>query len=128
LIPTKHSFLFPEIADENEVSVNLVKEFVTFYWKEIRKKLSNAEGPNIIVHGLGTFRVKPWKVPEVMLEYENTIKKYKKIIDSGDRISFQKFAILKDNENRLKQLQNLQSMLQEDHQKKKKIKEKRNAK
>ena len=128
MIPKKHSLLFPEIADKHNLSEHLIKEFVTFYWKEIRKKLSNAEGQNIVVHGLGTFKVKPWKLPEVILEYENAIKKHKRIIDSGDRISFQKFAILKDNENRLKQLQDLQQMLQEDQHKKSKIKEKRNAK
>lgn len=110
----------------SETDHKLVSELISFYWKEVRKSLSNCKGANIVIEGLGTFRAKSWKLPDVITETEKMRDKYKAIVDAQTPITFQKFAILKDYEEKLEQLNALKVMIEEDELKKQQVKDKRN--
>jgi nucleoid DNA-binding protein len=119
LIPKKHSEIIKPTADKFSVEEQLVKHLVEAYWKDVRKSLVNCEGHNIVVAGLGTFIAKPWKVAEVIKMYQTVVDRYKQTIDSGTKISFQKFAHMKDSEKRIEVLQTLDGEIKQDQQRKK---------
>ncbi len=102
----------------SEPDKKLAEELVSFYWKDIRKALSDCKGINIIVHGLGTFKAKPWKLAELIRENENKRNKYKEILEKQNPISFQKFAILKEYEDKLEKLYRLRNLIEENNLKK----------
>lgn len=121
------NFTFP-VANNLGLPEELVEKVVEYYWKAVRTALTECKDSYIKLHGLGTFRAKPWKLPEVITKYENIINKYKRIIEEGQKISFQRFAIMKELEERLVELYKLKNMIKEEEDKKLKVKEKRNAK
>lgn len=125
--PRKPNELIDSVAQKLGVSEKLVEHVVEYYWKAIRKNLVNCEATNVKLHGLGTFRAKPWKLADMIRKYNNIVLKYKSTIEAGDKISFQKFAIMKEAEEKLAQLNRLKDLVQEDENKKLTIKEKRNA-
>lgn len=106
----------------SEPDKNLVNDLVSFYFKDVRKALSEAQATNIIVEGLGTFRAKSWKLPDIIAETEKMRDKYKAVVDNQNPITFQKFAILKDYEDKLEKLYALRDKLELDKQKKEQMK------
>ena len=128
MIPKKYSEIIKPVADEFEVNEQLVTHIVEAYWKDVRKNLVNCEANNIIVSGLGTFIAKPWKVPQLINSYQGIVDKYKSIIESGNKISFQKFAFMKEHQERIEVLKNLLNMINEDKNKKILKKVEKNAK
>ena len=123
--PKKYKEFIPIVAEESNVNQQLVNDLVNFYWKDIRKMLSGCEAHNIIVNGLGTFKIRPWKIKQVKERYEETINRYKTIMDSGQKVTLQKFSMVKEAENRLAKINNIERMLQEDEQKRKQVIKKR---
>lgn len=119
MIPKKYSEIIKPLAEELNVNEQLIAHVVEAYWKEVRRSLVNCKGNNIVVAGLGTFIAKPWKVKEVMENYKTTVNRYKETIDAGVKISFQKFAHMKDSETRIDILQNLTKMIADDEVKRK---------
>lgn len=126
--PKKPDHLVSPVAKKLGIAEKLVEHVMESYWKAIRSALTNAESNYIKLHGLGTFKAKSWKIPEVITRYESLVGKYKSIIDSGQRISFQRFAIMKELEERLVELYKLRELVEEDESKRLLIKQKRNAK
>lgn len=110
----------------SEPNKNLVSDLISFYWKDVRNALSDCKGANIIVEGLGTFRAKSWKLDEIIEENEKKRDRYKAIVDSQNPITFQKFAILKEYEDKLEKLYALREKLEQDKLKKEQVKQKRN--
>ena len=126
--PKKAKDLIKPTAQIEGVSEALVKDLTTFFWKDVRKELSEVKTPNLIVQGLGTFRARPWTLPNSILKYQRIINKYKSVIDQGGRITMQKFAIMKESENNLEKLLKLQELVKEEQEKKKTVKKNRNDK
>lgn len=127
LNPKKAKSLYPAVASDHSVSVELTEDIVTFYWKEIKKAVVAGKCPNIIVEGIGTFKSKSWKIADSIRKYENIINKYQSMITDTKRISFQKFAILKENQERLAILLELQKLNEQEALKKQTIKNKKNG-
>jgi len=127
LLPKKSSEFFKETAEQFDVSEELVKDLISFYWAEIRRLLSSCEVTDVIVEGLGTFRARSWKIEEILLKHRNTINKYKVNVEEGQKISFYKFAILKEVEENMNRILKLQEMLQIEESKKQSVKQKRYA-
>lgn len=112
-------------AEKTGTSEELVQDITSFFWTEVRRSVVEMRGHNVFVESLGTFRVKSWKVPEAIQEYERRVADYEKKIE--EKVSFQKFAILKELQSRLNVLVNVQKMIQQDEEKKQQVKNKRNA-
>jgi nucleoid DNA-binding protein len=125
LNPKKANSLAKEVAEKLNVEETLVKDLIEFYWVEVRKAIVNLKHYNIHIDGLGVFRVKAWKIDEIKKMYENVIAKYKSQIDSGEKITMQKFAIMKDFEKKLQALNDVQKIIDADENKRKQIKQKR---
>jgi len=96
LNPKKPSDIFPIVAEAANAKEQLVEDIVSFYWKEVRDTLVNCKSHNVFIDGLGTFKAKPWKLPEVILKYERMVKKYQELITGENKLTLQKFSILKD--------------------------------
>lgn len=125
--PKKPDDIFPIVAEATENPKELVEAIVSFYWKEVRDTLINCKSHNVFIDGLGTFRAKPWKLPEVILKYERMVKKYQDLISGENKMTIQKFSILKDYEEKLERLHELQKMIDADKDKKEQVKQKRYA-
>lgn len=127
LLPKKPSDFYKQIAEEYEVTEDLVADIVSFYWKEIRKTLSNCEVHNVKVDGLGTFKAKEWKIPEVLERHRLIMNKYQTGVKEGEKISFYKFSIFKDVQENMQKIEALQKLIEGDHVKKQGVKQKRYA-
>lgn len=125
--PKKSSDIFPIVAQAADAKEQLVEAIVSFYWKEIRDTLVNCKSHNVFIDGLGTFKAKPWKLPEVILKYERMVKKYQELITGENKLTLQKFSILKDYEEKLEKLYKLRKMIDADKDKKEQVKQKRHA-
>jgi DNA-binding transcriptional regulator PaaX len=108
------------------VEQQLVEDLLSFYWADVRKSIVEMRGPRIFVEGLGTFVVKHWKLPELEEKYLRYLKYYEdRILEN--RMSFQKFAIKKEVEVRIAKIQAIRAMSDKELERKKQVKEKRNA-
>lgn len=54
---------------------NEVKTIVLFYWKYFRKEMSSLNRTKVLIHGLGTFHIKPWKISKRIEDLKIKIKK-----------------------------------------------------
>ena len=125
--PKKPDEFLASVAEECKVSKKMADDLISFYWKEIRNSLVNYESHNVYAEGIGTFKAKSWKLPEVMDTSRRIIKKYESLIADNKKITIQKFAVLKEHTERLQKLEKLQEMLEKDALKKQEIKQKIHA-
>lgn len=115
------------IALMDESDKQLISTLISYYWKDMRKTLSGCVSNNIIIEGLGTFKAKPWKLPEVIKKTECIVAKYKNIVETQVPVTYRVFSILKEYEEKLEKLKALQGLIDEDKLKKEQIKQKRNV-
>lgn len=115
------------IALMDEPDKQLISTLISYYWKDMRKTLSGCVSNNIIIEGLGTFKAKPWKLPEVIKKTECIVAKYKNIVETQVPVTYRVFSILKEYEEKLEKLKALQGLIDEDKLKKEQIKQKRNV-
>jgi len=71
--PKNHNHFKEGISDEVGVHKEVVDDFITYYYAQVRKALGNLSAVNIYVEGLGTFSMKKGKI-------EKAIKKNKSIL------------------------------------------------
>ena len=100
---------------------NLVQDIVDFYWKEVRKALSDLRGPRIEVANFGTFRIKSWKLQEAKDDYQKLLNKH-----NPEKMTFQRHAVRAEIEQRIEQISNMQKMVEDDQYRKQQVKKKRN--
>lgn len=115
------------IALMDESDKQLISTLISYYWKDMRKTLSGCVSNNIIIEGLGTFKAKPWKLPEVIKKTECIVAKYKNIVETQVPVTYRVFSILKEYEEKLEKLKALQGLIDKDKLKKEQIKQKRNV-
>lgn len=125
--PKKSDELIPVVAEKLNKDIRFVEDLLDFYWKSVRTAIADCKHPYIYLNGLGTFRIKPWKLPLVITKYENTINKYKSKITDGDKVNFMQFSILKEKEQTLSKLLEMKQIIEQEEQEKKSIKEQRHA-
>ena len=106
MIPKKANSLFKEVAEDLEMSEDLVDKFVTFYYKDIRKHLSELNHIRINLDGLGYMTVRSKTV-------NNLILKYNRMADKADTYQFSGYFNKKRLENRLESLYGVQKQLKE---------------
>ena len=62
--PKKAKELIPDVANELNISQDLVNDLVLYYWQEVRKSLSKLKHSRIHITNLGDFVIKHWKLDD----------------------------------------------------------------
>jgi hypothetical protein len=115
MIPKKPNSLYQEITDEFECSEKLVDDLVTFYYKTLKKRMSNINDLRLNVEGLGHFVLKMKKV-------KTAIPHYEKVLNNHDTSTFGAYHNKKSIEEKLEKLKNINIRVQEELEKRKKFK------
>ena len=112
MIPKKPNILYKQIAEELNVPESLVDTFMTFYYKELRKILSELKYSNVNIDGLGVMSIKPRTVEGLIEKYTNKVKKmdtntinnysYKKLVEDKIKLLHEVKERL-DSEKNIKQ-------------------------
>lgn len=76
MIPKKPEIIIKEIAERNDMPISMIDDIISFYYKELSKKLSSLEDIRINVCGLGHFVMKRLSVEKLVKKYENMLNKY----------------------------------------------------
>ena len=114
MIPKKSNELYREVAEDLEVSADLVEDLVQLYYKEIRKNLTGLKYPRINVDGLGQFVAKTVKIRKAIPEIKTRL-------ESHDTSTFNAYFNKKRLEEKIECLENLNELIKEEEQKKLKI-------
>lgn len=106
MIPKKPNKLFKEIAEEQNIGEDLVDKFITFYYKEVRKHLSELNYTRINLDGLGQMVIKPKTVDKLILKYSSMANK-------ADTFEFSGYFNKKRLEARLESLSSVKQKIEE---------------
>jgi nucleoid DNA-binding protein len=121
MIPVKPKTLFKQIAEEEDISQQLVDDLVTEYYKTIRKILSNLTYTRVNVDGIGQFVVKPKTVQKL-------IEKYNRNLANLDGYSLTSYHNKIRLESRLEELNNVSLLIQQEKESKEQFKSTKHAK
>ena len=108
--------MYPEIADELEVSEELIADVVDFYWKELKKELEVPTHISVTIEDFGTFEARKKQV-------DYLIKKYERVIRHMKPTTYNKHALMSINVSKLENLKGIFKMCEEQEIKKKQIRE-----
>ena len=111
MVPKKPNILYKEIAEENDISENLVDALIGFYYKDVRKELSGLTHTRVNIDGLGQFVVKARTVDALILKCE-------RIIAKTDNYKFSSYFNKKRLESKLEDLRTIKVKLDADKEKK----------
>jgi len=64
LKPKKSKDFIEDVANSLQISQDVVKDVVDYYWREVRKSLSSLSHSRIHVTNLGDFVTKHWKIDD----------------------------------------------------------------
>lgn len=106
MIPKKPNKLFKEIAEEQNIGEDLVDKFITFYYKEVRRHLSELNYTRINLDGLGQMVIKPKTVDKLILKYSSMANK-------ADTFEFSGYFNKKRLEARLESLSAVKQKIEE---------------
>tara|TARA_B100001778_G_scaffold333801_1_gene343227 strand:- start:5905 stop:6270 length:366 start_codon:yes stop_codon:yes gene_type:complete len=117
--PKNHNYFKEGIADEVGVHKEVVDDFVTYYYAQVRKALSNMKAVNIYIDGLGTFSMKKNKV-------EKAIKRNKSILGNLKKRTYNGMEKTHAVNNKLEMQENALTMIEEAIKEKNKFKQSKN--
>jgi nucleoid DNA-binding protein len=109
--PKKVKKIYEAVAEDLNLNKDLVEDLVEFYYKDVRKLLTNLEHPRINVDGLGQFVAKPKAV-------SGSIDKITKSLDDHDTSTFKAYHNKKAMEVKLDLLTKLHSKILDQESKK----------
>jgi len=109
--PKKVKKIYEAVAEDLNLNKDLVEDLVEFYYKDVRKLLTNLEYPRINVDGLGQFVSKPKAV-------SGSIEKITKSLDDHDTSTFKAYHNKKAMEVKLDLLIKLHSKILDQESKK----------
>jgi len=112
--PRKPKRIYDNVSEELNVSKDLVEDLVEFYYKDVRRLLTNLEYPRINIDGLGQFVIKPKTV-------YGAIDRINKSLDNHDTSTFKAYHNKKGMESKLELLLKLTTKLKEAEIKKEKF-------
>lgn len=126
MVPKKPNTLLKAAAEATGNDLQLVEDITSFFWEDTRKALVDLRSHNIYIESFGTFVVKSWKIPETEKSLVAQITHYNDLQESK-KMTFQRFSILKDLQQRLDKINAVKEMIAKDLIKKQQVKDKRNA-
>jgi hypothetical protein len=109
--PKKVKKIYEAVAEDLNLNKDLIEDLVEFYYKDVRKLLTNLEHPRINVDGLGQFVSKPKVV-------SGSIEKITKSLDDHDTSTFKAYHNKKAMEVKLDLLTKLHSKILDQESKK----------
>jgi len=109
--PKKSNKLYKEVSEELDLTEDLVQDFIEFYYKEIRKNLTDLLHPRINLDGLGHFVAKTFII-------RKAIPRYQKFLEIQSTETFAEYFNKKNTETKLNALISLESKLTEIEHKK----------
>lgn len=118
--PKKHKEFKKGISDELKIHQDVVDDFISFYFNQIRIELSNLSATHIWVQGLGTFSLKKAKL-------EKSIKKKKSLLGNFNNMAYNGIEKSMAIKEQLDLQQKALDMVNEQIDNKKKFKEKKNG-
>jgi len=124
LIPKKPKELFAPTSAVTGHSEELIEAITSFYWTEVRATLVDMRAPNVHIEGLGVFAVKKTKLSLLHEKYTTMLKKYEKLKEEN-RMTFQRFTIMKDIEVRIAKVEKLQDAVDKENLRKQEAQKKR---
>ena len=113
--PKNHKYFFEDVAKEIGVHKDVVDDLITFYYKKVRKSLSDLTDTHINVAGLGTFILRKKRL-------EKNIKKNKDIIGNLEKMTYKGYDKYVPVKNKLKQMEDALDVLNKKIQSKKDFK------
>lgn len=107
MIPKKASKLYKEVSEDLNIEESLVESLVEFYYKEVRKSMTELRHPRLTIEGLGNFVIKPYAV-------RKAIPRYIKTLDDHDTSTFNAYYNKKSVENKLEALIKMEEKIVEE--------------
>jgi len=123
--PLKPKDFIKPTAESLELSESIVGDVIDFYWSNVRKALSDIEGPSITVTNLGTFKVRYNKISLLEKKYQHYLDNSEEI--SMEKMTFNKHALQKLSKMKLERLKAVKEELEAEHARKHEVKLKRQA-
>lgn len=124
--PKKPKDLIAPTCAVTDADEDLVEAITSFYWTEVRNTLVEMRASNIHIEGLGIFGVKRSKIPLLQEKYTAMLKKYERLKEEN-KMTFQRFAIMKDLEVRLAKIEKLKGFVETEDLRKLEARKKREA-
>lgn len=94
MIPKKASRLYKEVSEDLNIEETLVETLIEFYYKDIRKAMTELKHPRLKIEGLGYFVIKPYAI-------RKAIPRYIKTLDDHDTSTFNAYYNKKNVETKL---------------------------
>jgi hypothetical protein len=121
MIPKKSTQLFKELAEEQNVPLELIQDLIEEYYKNVRSNLTSLSHPRINVEGLGQFVARPGLI-------KKSIQRYKKALSDHDTSTFKAYYNKKMLEEKVESLEKIDKKLDETELKKEQFKKTKNEK
>jgi len=121
--PKKPKDFIKPTAESLDISESIVGDVVDFYWSNVRKALSDIEGPSITISNLGTFKVRYNKIPFVEKKYQHYLDNSEDML--MEKMTFNKHALQKLSKMKLERLQKVKKELEKEYSRKAEVKNKR---
>jgi nucleoid DNA-binding protein len=109
--PKKSNKLYTEVSEDLNLKEDQVEDIIEFYYKEVRRNLSDLLHPRINLDGLGHFVAKPVII-------RNAISRNKMFLDVQRTDTFAEYFNKKNTKTKLDSLITLESKLTEIENKK----------
>ena len=117
--PKKSNKLYKEVSEELDLTEDLIQDFIEFYYKEIRRNLTDLLHPRINVDGLGQFVAKSFFI-------EKTIPRLTNKLMIHNTSTFNAYFSKKQSELKLESLIALKLKIDEEADRKTKFKKIKN--
>lgn len=101
--PIKSKNLIASVANETNLSTDVVNEIIKTYWKDVRTSLSELKYPYVHIANFGTFKIKYWLIDKEKEKFTNILAKM-----TAGEISVRKQYIITATTDKLNLLENLQ--------------------
>jgi len=115
LKPKKAKEFIPEISDQLNLPKDLIGDVIDYYWREVRKSLSNLSHSRIHLTNLGDFVIKHWKLEDKL----ETLQKWE---ENKKAKGLQEITVRFKVAENLYNLRNLKKIIEEENQRKEFIK------
>jgi hypothetical protein len=114
MIPKKPIILYKQVAEDLNQPESLVDSFMTFYYKEVRKLLSDLSYSKINIDGLGQMVVKERTI-------DGLINKYNARVNKATTNTFSNYFDKKNLEVKLEKMNRIKVVLQQEKELKSKF-------
>lgn len=104
--PKKAKNTSTDTAKELELDSSLVEDILSFYWKELRKTLTEGKDISVMVTGVGCFKVREIVLPKIL-------DRYKKMLEGRDPSSFKKAIIYTKIEGKINIINSMLNKIRE---------------